>query len=221
MKLVIALTTLAFSTAAVSADVVTWADWTASSGPGVGIVNGNIGAMTVQYSGEIDFTQINNSGTDYWRDNTSTPFPAYVSGPVSNVPATVDLIAIRGLGQVINTVTFGAPVTNPYMAIVSLGQTGIGTTYFFDAPFNVISVGQGYWGNGSLTNLGGPNGLNGETLQGLEGHGIIQFIGTFSSISWASTSGEHWNGFTFGVTPTPGAAALIGLGGLATLRRRR
>ncbi|MFT3683747.1 MAG: hypothetical protein QM783_02275 [Phycisphaerales bacterium] len=221
MKTVIAFASLAVAASVVSADVVTWADWTAGgpSGP-ASFATGNIGGIGLSYTGEIDFTQTNNAGTDYWRDNTSTPFPAYTSGSVSNVPSTVDLVAIAGNGQSLNTISFSSPVTNPYMAIVSLGQTSIGTTYYFSAGFNIISVGQGYWGNGTLTNAGGPNVNGGDTLVGFEGHGIIQFIGTFNSISWTTSSGEHWNGFTFGV-PTPGAAALLGLGGMAVARRRR
>jgi MYXO-CTERM domain-containing protein len=208
--------------ASTQADVVNWANWTAGGPTGPSsFATGNIGAINLSYTGEIDFTQTNNAGTDFWRDGSSTPFAAYVSGSASNAPGTVDLVAVTGNHEGLNTVTFSQPVTNPYMAIVSLGQYGIGTTYYFDAPFIVDSVGQGYWGNGTLTNAG-PNGLGGDTLVGLEGHGVIQFIGTFSSISFGSSNGEHWNGFTFGLaTPTPASAALLGIAGLGSMRRRR
>ena len=220
MKLVIALTTLGLCAAAANATVVDWSAWTAATGSTANGVMPGAG-VGIGYSGEISFTQINNSGTDYWRQGGVTPWPAYVSGSVSNAPITTDLVAISGNGT-LNTVTFSQPVVNPYMAIVSLGQNGIGSTYEFDAAFQIISVGQGHWGNGTLANTG-VNGLGGETLVGFEGHGVIQFIGVFNSISWTTVSnvGEYWNGFTFGVVPTPGAAAVLGLGGLAAARRRR
>ncbi len=220
MKNILAFAVLAAGSAAAQATIVDWATWTSAGAAGpASSAAGNINAVGVTYTGEINFTQINNTGFDYWRDNTATPYPAYVSGDVTNVPSTVDLIAISGNGTSTNTVTFSQPVVNPYMAIVSLGQPGIGTTYFFDAPFSIVSFGQAYWGNGTLTNAGG-NINGGHTLVGFEGQGVIQFMGTFSSISWTTTSGEHWNGFNFGI-PTPGAAALLGIGSLSVLRRRR
>lgn len=216
MKLAIALTTLGLCAAAANADV-TWADWTSSTGPGVGTVTGNIGATSVTYTGEIvDTTNINNGGFNYWRQGGVTPWPAYSVGPITNAPVNSDMIALSGDGVTVNTITFSSPVTDPVMAIVSLGRPGTGSQYLFDADFTILQVGQGYWGNGTLTDQ--P--IN--TLEGFEGHGVIRFNGTFSSISWTTNgpTGEYWNGFTFGV-PTPGAAAVLGLGGLAAMRRRR
>ena len=84
------------------------------------------------------------------------------------------------------------------MAIVSLGAAGSNTTYDFDSPFTIVSQGVGFFG-------GGPNALEqlpGDILRGNQGHGTIQFIGTFSTFSWVVPTPESWHGFTFGIRTT-------------------
>jgi hypothetical protein len=76
-------------------------------------------------------------------------------------------------------VTLSEPIKDPIMALVSLGETSVPTTYDFDAPFTIVSQGPGYFG-GSTTAL---EILPGDVLRGSEGSGTIQFIGTFSSFS--------------------------------------
>jgi hypothetical protein len=112
-------------------------------------------------------------------------------------------------------------VDNLFFAVVSLNGNG----YVFDQDFNVLSDGCGFWGCGTLTksNLGGGQfelvGASGEP------HGVIQFTGSFSSISWTSAAPESWNGFTvgtFGLAPEPSSwcMALIGAAALPLLRKR-
>jgi hypothetical protein len=117
------------------------------------------------------------------------------------------------------------------MAIVSLGQPSVSVRYDFDAPFDIVSQGQGYWGG----NANALQELAGDILQGNEGHGTIQFIGTFSTFSWDVPTPENWHGFTFGIRtteriePTPGndvpvpatlPLLLLGMGALWAQRRR-
>lgn len=62
-----------------------------------------------------------------------------------------------------------------------------------EAPFTIRSNGPGAFGSGPLVQMPG------NVLVGSEGHGLIQFVGTFSSISWTGTNPEFWSGFTWGV----------------------
>ena len=108
------------------------------------------------------------------------------------------------------------------MAILSLGQAGVATSYVFDSAFNIVNQGAGYWG-GSATALT----KSGNTLIGSEGHGLIQFIGTFSSISWTIPTAENWHGFQVATAsvsavpiPASGLLLLAGVGGFGLLRRK-
>jgi hypothetical protein len=52
---------------------------------------------------------------------------------------------------------------------------------------------------------------------------VVEFLGSYSSLTWTTTSGEYWNGFTVGVqglasvtpptsgTPEPGTLGLAAL----------
>ena len=181
---------------------VDWVDWQSATSTSVtGIANG----ITATYSGGFQFAQTS-SNTNYW-----IPSAPYISATVPNAPPDSDIIALAHVG---GTLSFSQAVTDPIMAIVSLGQPGIGSKWHFDAPFQIVSQGAGYWGSGPLINP------IGNTLQGNEGHGVIQFKGTFTSISWEITEGENWAGFTVAV-PSPGSAAALAAGLLPALRRRR
>ncbi len=170
-----------------------WTDWQTANKGNPGTAHGIIGLSTqnvsVDYSGEIAFAQVS-GGTNYW-----VPSAPYLSSVVLNPPATSDIIALAGGNSTVNTIKFAQPITNPVMAIASLGSAaaGIVARYQFDANFDILSQGAGYWGNGTLTKL------SGNVLQGLEGHGVIQFQGTFTSISWTAPVYENWHGFTIGL----------------------
>ncbi|MBL8876928.1 MAG: hypothetical protein JNM86_14115 [Phycisphaerae bacterium] len=178
-----------------------WAAWTSASGAPLSAVSGTIasagGAVSVNYTGEVFFAQINDAGTYYYAP--ATPF---LSTLVPNAPPRRDIIGLQGgPGLGTHTLKFNPPLENPIMAIVSLGQPSVVVTYDFDVPFTILSFGPGYWGGpGTLNNVGGKR------LTGVEGHGTIRFIGTVSEINWTIPNPETWHGFTVGLprgTPCP------------------
>lgn len=222
--------------AAVSASAATYhyVDWTAAN-LGLGTASGtitlpNASTVTVNFAatyangsaGTLYGAQIN-GGANYW--NPSTP---YTSAQVDNAPPGTDILQLEGGLNQIYTVTLSEAIKDPIMAIVSLGRTFTPTTYNFNSPFTIVSQAPGFFG-GTNTSLSQQPG---NVLLGNEGHGTIQFIGTFSTFSWTVPSPEAWHGFTFGIRtteaiePTPDAATTGLLLGLATIlfagfRRRR
>lgn len=214
-----------------------YVDWTAANAA-AGTASGTItlpdtSTVSVNFSvteatgstGSFFFAQTS-GGTNYW-----SPSSPYTSAQVDNAPPTPDIISlIGGSSTTTYKLTLSEAIKDPIMAIVSLGAPGRIITYDFDRPFSIVSQGTGYWG-GTATSL---QQLPGNVLQGEEGHGTIQFIGTFDSFAWTAPLSETWHGFQFAIrtterieptTPIPEpsiwALWLAGLGGLAAWRRRR
>ena len=179
-------------------------DWTAAN-PGAGTASGTItlpdlSTVTVSFSvtqvtgaaGSFKFAQTS-GGTNYW-----SPSAPYISSQVDNAPPDSDIISlIGGSSTTTYKLTLSEAIKDPIMDIVSLGQPGFNVTYDFDRPFDIVSQGVGFWG-------GGPTALQelpGDVLQGAEGHGTIQFIGTFDSFSWTAPTSEVGTGFSLAYGP--------------------
>ena len=189
-----------------------WVDWTLATvgnpgGSALGSMLVGSTSVNVSYSGEVfTQTQTNGSGTDYY-----TPVSTYTNIAVPNPPVS-GMITVVGGGGTVDTVTFSQPVTNPVMAFVSLGSGGINVNYSFNSAFNILSTGPGWWG------YGGPMTQTGNVLSGAESDGVIQFTGTFTSISWTVSAGDsYYSGFTFGVTNEPGPRITNIVGGNAVV----
>jgi MYXO-CTERM domain-containing protein len=214
-----------------------YVDWTAAS-PSAGSASGTFrvpdaSTVSVGFSvtlaggaaGSYSFAQTG-GGTNYW-----SPTTPYISSQVDNAPPNSDIIAlIGGSSTTTYTLSLSEAIKDPIMAIVSLGAPGRVISYDFDRPFTIVSQGRGYWGGtgASLQQLAG------DVLQGEEGHGTIQFVGTFDSFSWTAPTSENWHGFLFGIrtterleppppipVPSTWALWLAGLGCLVAWRRRR
>ncbi len=201
-----------------SASIYDWTAWTSS---GSGSAAGTAGAVGVTYNGDLASLV---PGYPSW-----TPNSTWVGGPVGNAPpVSGGILQLVGGNTNVNTITFSTAVTNPALAIWSLGQGGIQASFDFSLNPNF-----------SIVNPGGPNAEYGgasiftcltASVCGSEGNGTVVFNGTYTSISWVNPTYENWYGVTVGVgpaaattgTPEPGFYALLGLGlsGLAVVRKK-
>jgi hypothetical protein len=209
--------------ASLFAGPVTWTDWTTADATSA---SGTIGSIGISFSGDINPAAQTGCGTDYWTPNTP-----YLSATVDNAPPPCDVVRLTGgAGTGTQTVTFSTPVTDPIFAILSLGQPSLPRTYDFDADFTILSSGTGFFGGSASGSLSKPSAT---VLLGVEGHGAIQFSGTYTSISWTIPDAEFWHGFTVGLgdQPTGGIpepatvvltlAGIASIGGLRFMRRAR
>lgn len=196
-----------------------WTDWTSATPGAPGSANGTVGGVGITYSGELGSANV--AGTDpRWAPDSS-----FIGGTVTTSPSTVgDNIFLNGSFTGTNTITFSTPVVNPVFAIWSLGQPSLA------ASFNFIAATPTFEAGGPNSQFGGaPLQVSGNTVSGNEGNGVVQFTGTFSSISWTN-SFENFYSFTVGVNgasvpaiPEPETYALMlaGLGVVAAFAKRR
>lgn len=175
------------------AQSATWVDWT--SAPTTRSATGALmlpsGKVTVNFTGPtMYFLQTGAaSDTDYWTQGSPDPYA------VTGRPTGTDLIGFKGGTDTQKyKITFSKPVTNPVMAILTLGRTSIPVRYVFGQTPTLLSTGVGFWG-GCETCLKVKN----RTVTGTEGHGVVQFTGTFSTITWQQPDFEEWHGVTVGV----------------------
>lgn len=216
------------------AEAQPWANWSLPSACGTDPVSGTLGVSSVQFTGTYSgvqdasgadcpgpISQTASQGDNYW-NRAGNP-----SGAYAVTPSNLSFIQFITNGQG-GTITFAQAVIDPYIALISVGQPGLATTLTFSDVFTVVSS------NNSVANLAywdvAPGsfsiGANGKSLTGNEFSGLLQFKGTFNSLTIATT-GEDWHGFTVGVAavPEPSSIALIVGGfaalGLAAQRRRR
>ena len=216
LRILVAIAASIFLISPATAMTLVWTDWTSADTVSA---SGTMGGTSVSFSGNISPAAQTNGGINYWAVNSGIFTPSGAENP----PPDADIVRLTGGSNTgIQTLSFGTAVTNPYMAIMSLGQPGLATSYVFDSPFNIVNQGAGYWG-GSATALT----KSGNTLIGNEGHGLIQFIGTFSSISWTVPVAENWHGFQIATAsvsavplPASGLLLLAGFGGFGLLRRK-
>ncbi len=212
--LIVALT---LGTVSAKADAIDWALWSNNytfGYPSGGSATATMGSNTLTYSGELQSVMANYPS---WG-----PAGTFNGGTVGNAPPqSGGIVQLFGgaASPPTNTITFLAPVVNPVMAIWSLGQGGVSASFNFDQAFTIQSGGPSNEYNGaSITQLA-------LSVLGSEGNGTIQFIGTYSSISWTNPIFENWYGFTVGAPQVPLPAALplfaSGLGALGLLGWRR
>lgn len=145
-----------------AAGPIDWTDWTSASTGASGSATGTLssGSVAVRYTGDVTFAQTG-AGINYWTEGSPAPYTG--NAVVDNAPTAAEMVALS-LSGVTNTLTFSSPVTDPIMAIVSLGRLNLPVTYDFDTSFSVLGEGQGYWGDGTYV-LGAGDLLTGYELQ--------------------------------------------------------
>jgi hypothetical protein len=188
-----ALTATVLALGAVSAHALdtAWADWITKVDTKT--VTGRLtlpsGSVKVKVTGpSMYFAQVDAGQTDYWSSGTPD---AYAE---TGAPTGSDVLAFSGgTDTQVYKITFSKPVVNPVMAIVSLGRNGTPTRYVFTQTPTLLSSGVGFYG-GCADCLK----VKKKTVTGTEGHGVVQFIGTFSAISWKQPDYEFWHGVTIG-----------------------
>ena len=189
-------------------------DWTVWSSN----TSGTAGSVAVTFAGEL-------SGIDQFFPDWLSPSTFIDGSIVANAPTSANrkivLLGGGGASAIVNTITFSTAVTNPVLSMWSLGQPGQPATFEFVQTPTLVSTGpNNYFG-------GNPIGVSGTTVTGVEGNGTVQFIGTYTSLSWTNPTREDYYGFTVGVVQAPVpepetyALMLAGLGALGFVAKRR
>ena len=221
IKLALVAATLAASSLAHAA-TIDWNSWTSNTGGAIAST-----PVTVTFSGE--------TSNGYYANYPSwAPGTTWADGTVvANGPAVTNgiirLIGGGGAAALVDTVTFSQAVVNPVFAIWSLGQGGNTPSFNFDATPTLVAGGGSAEYGGSSIWVG--TGADGNNVYGTEGNGTVQFMGTFTSISWTNPGAENWYGFNVGIAgvaapvPEPASVGLLLAGltlmGLALRRKTR
>jgi hypothetical protein len=216
---VIPIVAISFLFVASASAATIWTDWTSATAGAPGSAAGSLGGVGVSYLGELDAAVINGT-SNIWAPNST-----FTGGTVTASPSVVgDDIRLNGTFTGTNTITFASPLVNPVFAIWSLGAPSVPASFIFNATPTLEAGGpNSQFGGSSITVLG-------NVVSGNEGNGVVQFTGTFSSISWTDTF-ENFYAFTVGVNggspppgvPEPGTLILLGLGlaGISVWHRRK
>ena len=165
---------LSLAAASAEAATINWATWAsgtpgATTGSAVGTLPGL--DVSVSYSGQfVGFDDGLN-----WQPTSTFTGALIGNAPPSGPGVDNDGIMITGgAGTGTNTITFSTDVTNPIVAIWSLGQAGLEAQFVFaSSPLHIR-------GGGANSELGGAAIFSGGSCPtgavcGIEGNGLIHF----------------------------------------------
>lgn len=206
MKGTFATAALALTCVVAQAAPIDWNAWSSATG---GTIAPDSVGVTFAIAGTGSLDQLVPGYPSY------TPTATFADGTlVNNAPVPADgIIRLEGGNTNVNTVTFSKPVVNPVMAIWSLGAGGT------PAQFDFINATPVFVSGGPSAEYGGSAiTISGNDVLGSEGNGTVQFIGTFTSLSWTNPQSEYWYGFDVGIAgvssvsaPEPSTLALFSI----------
>ena len=218
-RLVNSVSALLFAACAVStsalahADTIVWTNWSSATSGNPGSATGTIGGINVTYFGQTSGL----TNVPSW-----TPASTFTGGVVGNAPPHTPTIQIEGGSPITETITFSSTVVDPIFAIWSLGAPGNTASFDFSSKsgqaFNILGGGpNAEFGGSALTSTG-------SVVHGSEGNGLVQFNGSFNSITFTTPNFENYYAFTVGYdatltggetpgpVPEPETLSLFGLG---------
>jgi hypothetical protein len=192
------------------ADTIAWTNWSTASAGNPGSASGTAGTITITYSGQTSGL----TNVPSW-----TPASTFTGGEVGNAPPHTPTIQLQGGSMLTETISFSSTVVDPIFAIWSLGAPTAPATFDFSSksgqPFDLL-------GGGPSTEFGGSALTStGSVVHGSEGNGLVQFSGSFDSITFTTPNFENYYAFTVGydltqtgggTVPEPATLSLFGFG---------
>jgi hypothetical protein len=195
------------------ADTIGWTNWSTATIGNPGSAAGTIGSINVTYSGQTSGL----TNVPSW-----TPASTFTGGVVGNAPPHTPTIQLEGGSGITETISFSSTVVDPIFAIWSLGASSSPASFDFSSKsgqsFNILG------GGPSTEFLGSAITSTGSIVHGSEGNGLVQFVGSFDSITFTTPNFENYYAFTVGYdatltgggtpgpVPEPAALSLFGIG---------